>query len=252
LTALPPIRREIIVDAGPETAFAVFTDDIGTWWPVAEHSVFGAGSTVAFESGRIVERAADGRESVWGTVEEWAPGRSLRFSWHPGKEPENASAVHVAFHDRTDHTLIVLEHSGWEAFADPGAARDEYEHGWPAVLDRYGERVSEATGSTWVALMHSPGPDAPTGTSVFEDPRFGAHMSFIGQMRDAGYLVAAGSLADAPGSGMTILRLPGSGRLEEATRLAEQEDAAVKTGLLSVKVRDWGVMVHTLPLGASR
>jgi uncharacterized protein YndB with AHSA1/START domain len=251
LTTLPPIRREIIVDGDPETAFAVFTDDIGAWWPVAEHSVFGAGSTVAFEGGRIIERAADGRESVWGTVQEWEPGRSLRFTWHPGKDAESASTVRVAFHDRTDRTLVVLEHSGWEVFADPGAARAEYDNGWPAVLDQYGAKVSEAAGSTWVALMHSPRPDGPSGTSVFEDPRFRHHLDFIGQMQSAGYLVAAGPLADAPGSGLTILRLPGSGRFADAARLAE-EDAAVKTGLLSVEAHDWDVMVHTLARGGSQ
>lgn len=43
----PPIRREILVDTNPATAFEVFTDDIGRWWPVTEHSVYGAGGTVA-------------------------------------------------------------------------------------------------------------------------------------------------------------------------------------------------------------
>jgi hypothetical protein len=43
----PPIRRQLIVPGGAELAFRVFTDEIGTWWPVGTgHSVFGAGSTV--------------------------------------------------------------------------------------------------------------------------------------------------------------------------------------------------------------
>jgi hypothetical protein len=31
---LPLIRREILVDTDPATAFAVFTDRIGQWWPL--------------------------------------------------------------------------------------------------------------------------------------------------------------------------------------------------------------------------
>ena len=34
------------------------------------HSVFGAGATVAFENGRLVERRGE-EESEWGTVLAW-------------------------------------------------------------------------------------------------------------------------------------------------------------------------------------
>ena len=53
-------------------------------------------------------------------------------------------------------------------------------------------------------------------------------------MREAGYLVAAGPLGDAAGEGMTILRLPGPDRLDEATRLATQDDASVAGGFFTV------------------
>jgi hypothetical protein len=108
-------------------------------------------------------------------------------------------------------TLVVLEHSGWEAFDDPAAARREYENGWPMVLDRYAAGAARPGGYTWVALMHRPGRAAPTDGSICDDPRFAAHVEFLSQMRDAGYLVAAGPMLDEMGSGMTILRLPGEG-----------------------------------------
>jgi hypothetical protein len=41
VSTVPPIRREILVDAGPAVAFEVFTAGIGQWWPVEEHSVHG-------------------------------------------------------------------------------------------------------------------------------------------------------------------------------------------------------------------
>jgi len=49
---LPPIRREILVDTDPATAFEVFTDRIGQWWPLEDLSVYGTGGTVGFTDGR--------------------------------------------------------------------------------------------------------------------------------------------------------------------------------------------------------
>jgi hypothetical protein len=66
-------------------------------------------------------------------------------------------------------------------------------------------------------------------------------------VREAGYLVAAGPMVDAAGEGMTILRLPGSGQLGTATRLATEDDASVVAGLLAVTVRPWKVMMQAWP-----
>ena len=43
---------------------------------------------------------------------------------------------------------------------------------------------------------------------------------------------------------MTILRLPGDGRLGTATRLATEDDASVAGGFLAVTVRPWQVMMR--------
>ena len=98
-------------------------------------------------------------------------------------------------------------------------------------------------GDTWVALLHRPADPAVAG-GVFADPRFGDHVSFLRRMAEAGYLVAAGSLGDRPGEGMTVLRLPGPDRLEEATRLATEDDVSVASGFFTVEVRPWLVVMH--------
>lgn len=149
MSEYPPIRREVLVDAGPEAAFEIFTAGLGRWWPLA------AGKRVA----------------------------------RPGE--------------------------------DDGA-------------------------QTWVALLHRPGPSAPQDGSLFDDPRFAGHVAFLNRMREAGYLIAAGPLADEDGAGMTILRLPGADRLGDAAALATKDDAAVVGGLLSVTVRPWQVMMSVL------
>jgi uncharacterized protein YciI len=250
VSAVPPIRREILVDADPVTAFAVFTERLGRWWPLAELSVYGADATVAFTDGQIIERSADGRAAVWGNVTRWEPPEAVAFSWHPGQPAERASHVEVTFAAAAaGQTRVRLEHSGWEAFADPAAARAEYDHGWPMVLDRYRDDTARPDGAdeedTWVALMHRPGPAAPATGTLFTDPRFAEHVAFLNRMREAGYLVAAGPLPDAAGEGMTILRLPGAGQLSAATRLATEDDTSVSGGFLAVTVRPWHVVMHT-------
>lgn len=97
---------------------------------------------------------------------------------------------------------------------------------------------------TWVALLHQPGPAAPPVESLFQDPRFGEHAAFLGRMSKAGFLVAAGPLADEPGAGMAILRLPGADRLAEATELATTDDTSVASGFFTVTVRPWNVVMH--------
>ena len=56
-----------------------------------------------------------------------------------------------------------------------------------------------------------------------------------------------GPLGDADAEGMTILRLPGPGRLAEATRLATEDDASVAGGFFAVTVRPWQVMMRAEP-----
>jgi uncharacterized protein YciI len=102
--------------------------------------------------------------------------------------------------------------------------------------------MSEA-GDTWIALLHTPADPSVAG-GVFADPRFGDHVAFLQRMAEAGYLVAAGSFADRPGNGMTILRLPGPDRLDEATRLATVEDESVASGFFTVEIRPWAVVLH--------
>jgi uncharacterized protein YciI len=249
MSTVPPIRREILVDADQATAFEVFTEGIGAWWPAGK-SLYGPGHAVAFTDGQLVERSAEGEVAVWGTVTRWEPPAAVAFSWHPGQPAGHASHVEITFAAAAGQTLVTLEHSGWEAREDPAAVRAEYDQGWPAVLDRYRDYAAQHghdDGDTWVALLHRPGPAAPTGGTIFEDPRIAEHFAFLNRMHETGYLIAAGPLPDAAGEGMTILRLPGAGRFAEAARLATEDDTSVSTGFLAVAVRPWRVMLYAKP-----
>jgi uncharacterized protein YndB with AHSA1/START domain/uncharacterized protein YciI len=243
MTSLPPVRREVLVDSGPQKAFEVFTARIGDWWPLGTHSVYGEGGSVAFSGGELVERSASGEISVWGTVTRWEPPHSVAFTWHPGRPADRATEVTVTFAAAGEQTLVTLEHRGWETLADPVGAREEYDAGWPGVLEKYRAEASGPGEASWFALLHAPGPAAPSD-GLFDAPLFREHVAFLGRMRERGYLVAAGPLADAAGDGMTILRLPGGDALAEATRLATEDDLSVARGFFTVRVRPWQVMLR--------
>lgn len=75
--------------------------------------------------------------------------------------------------------------------------------------------ASEKAGSgvAWAALVHTPGPTA--SGPMFQDPRFAHHIAFLRSLDEMGWLVAAGSFADADGEGMTVVRYPESVGLDE-------------------------------------
>jgi uncharacterized protein YndB with AHSA1/START domain len=153
MTELTPVRREVIVPADPTLAFRVFTDRIGTWWPIAELSVHGDGSSVSFVGDTLVETSPGQPDAVWGSVLVWDPPTTVAFTWHPGTNPARASRVRVTFAADGESTRVLLEHSGWESFAHPEQARSEYDHGWPGVLDGYVGAVM--SNPTSVAMLPS-------------------------------------------------------------------------------------------------
>jgi uncharacterized protein YndB with AHSA1/START domain/uncharacterized protein YciI len=244
MSTLPPLRRQIVVPAGPDVAFDVFTAQIGTWWPVDRHSVHGAKSTAEFRDGRLVETGPDGTEALWGTVLEWDPPRLLRLTWHPGHPADRAGRVEVTFVPVADsRTLVTVTHDGWERHADPAGARDEYGNGWPTVLARYAAAVEPAgpggDGPVWLVLSHTA---APGVADPFAHPDFAGHPAFLASLAEHGVLVAAGPFAGT-GEGMTVLRLPDPSGVARIVAAAAEEDLSVVNGVLEVRVRPWVVVM---------
>jgi uncharacterized protein YciI len=240
-----PIRREILVSATPDRAFALFTAHIGRWWPLREFSVFGVDAIVAFEGDHLVERSG-AEVNVWAEVLEWHPPAELRLSWHPGRDAARATDLQVSFTARDDGTMVTLVHSGWERVEDPAAAAEEYGHGWPAVLAAFGGwAVGDTSEATWFALHHRAGPALPDGESVFAQPAFADHLAFLERLNSRGLLIAAGPLPEPPGAGMTIVRVP-AGAEVDVRDLATRDDGSVAKGLLTVEVTPWAVALTAL------
>ena len=142
---LPPIGKAVTVKATPERAFARFTQEMASWWPLRSHSVGEANAeSVRMEGrvgGRIVERTRSGVEYVWGTIDAWEPPHRVAFSWHPGEDPERATHVEVRFSAVGAHTRVELTHRGFERLGPKGSRiRRAYPIGWAYVLGLYADR----------------------------------------------------------------------------------------------------------------
>jgi uncharacterized protein YndB with AHSA1/START domain len=140
-TTIEPVRRSISVGVPAETAFRVFTERMGDWWPIKHYSVH---EDLADEAvmeprlgGAVYERWREGTEN-WGEIAVWEPPHRLVFSWHPGGDPAAATEVEVTFLEEGGTTHVELEHRRWDRLGDRASqVRAGYDDGWQAVLDRY-------------------------------------------------------------------------------------------------------------------
>jgi len=138
---IAPVVKSVTVPLDPAQAFALFTDGIAGWWPLATHSIGGAKATAcAIEprrGGRVYERDADGSEAIWGQVTAWEPPARLVFTWHPGRSGDTAQEIEIRFAACAEGTRVELTHRGWERAGETARQlRDQYESGWELVLRR--------------------------------------------------------------------------------------------------------------------
>ncbi|HEX3824804.1 MAG TPA: SRPBCC family protein [Mycobacteriales bacterium] len=144
------VRRQIVVAASIDDAFAAFIQRFGDFKP-PEHNLLGVPiAETVFEpraGGHIYDRGSDGSECRWARVLAYEPPNRVVFSWDIGPtwqletDAEHASEVEVRFTaEAPDRTTVELEHRnidrhgpGWESLAD-GVGHDQ---GWPLYLDRY-------------------------------------------------------------------------------------------------------------------
>ncbi len=143
MSAIEPVVASVTVPCDPARAFAVFTDGIDRWWPIAGHSIGGEREVEAIVlepalGGRLLERWRVGQEHPWGEVTAWEPPARFACTWRPSLEPGPSTTVEVAFEAVEGGTLVRLTHTGWEVLGDEGRSmRDRYDAGWSGVLTRF-------------------------------------------------------------------------------------------------------------------
>jgi uncharacterized protein YndB with AHSA1/START domain len=148
------LRKAVHVTAPPSVAWRVFTERMGTWWPLATHKIGGAEAVDAVieprVGGRWYERGDDGSTCDWGRVLAWDPYERLVLSWEIGADwrhdPTLQTEVEVRFIAQgSDGTLVELEHRHLERY---GARRERMrglfdgEAGWGGLLAAFARLAS--------------------------------------------------------------------------------------------------------------
>jgi uncharacterized protein YndB with AHSA1/START domain len=153
--AAPVVRRQIVVQAPIERAFAVFTERFGDFKP-PEHNLLRVPIVeTVFEpkvGGHIYDLGTDGSECRWARVLAYDPPDRVVFSWDISpqwtieEDPDNTSEVEVTFVAETPRrTRVELEHRhidrhgpAWPAVRD-GITDDQ---GWLLYLERYADLLT--------------------------------------------------------------------------------------------------------------
>jgi uncharacterized protein YndB with AHSA1/START domain len=149
------IHHQVTVDAPVERAFAIFTEDFGSFKP-RDHNLLAVDiAETVFEpraGGRLFDRGVDGSECQWARVLAYEPPDRVVISWDISPrwevetDLEKTSEVEVRFvAEGPDRTRVELEHrhldrhlDGWQGLrggVDSG-------NGWPLYLRRYAELVA--------------------------------------------------------------------------------------------------------------
>ena len=152
-----PISRTVTVEGSVEDAFRVFTEGMGTWWPLETHSIAvdqqldQKADRLEMEprpGGRIEEVLEDGSRRHWADVVAWEPPHRVAYAWKPNDLPTPPTEVDVRFTAQGEATRVDVEHRGWDRMGELAEqVRPLYasEGGWPLVLGLFANAVRSTT-----------------------------------------------------------------------------------------------------------
>jgi uncharacterized protein YndB with AHSA1/START domain len=156
MTGTAAVTTSIVVDAPADQAFAVFTEDIGSWWPADHHILQAPLASMVFEprvGGHVYDVGTDGSECHWARVLAYEPPTRVVFSWDISlqwqveTDPARTSEVEVRFVPEGEHrTRVELEHrhidrhgDGWEGLRDAVGSPE----GWGSGLQWFAHRLDQ-------------------------------------------------------------------------------------------------------------
>jgi uncharacterized protein YndB with AHSA1/START domain len=152
--ATAAVSKVITVEAPRDRAFRVFTEEIGSWWPLEDYTIGSEKAETAViepaAGGRWYERGVDGSECEWGRVIAYEPPERVVLAWQISAEwrydADIESEVEVRFVAESEtRTRVELEHRGLEAYGDQAQhmqAIFDSPQGWGRLLEAFARAAS--------------------------------------------------------------------------------------------------------------
>lgn len=149
------VRKVVNVQAPQSVAWRVFTEKMGTWWPLANYKIGNAKAVDAvvepFVGGRWYERGEDGSTCDWGEVLSWEPPSRLVLSWDIDAnwkyDANLKTEIELRFIAQGNNTTRVeLEHRYLDRYGDRrDQMRDIFETGgdWGKVLQMFAKMAEK-------------------------------------------------------------------------------------------------------------
>lgn len=133
------IQKSLLLPCAPAHAFALLTEQAGTWWPPDRRHTKDPNSAIFIErGGRFYERATDGTEVELGVVKVFEPPRRLLLDWYPGSGPAEPTHVEIVLAPEGTGTRVSLVHRPGPSSADQYAKKAAaYERSWALVFDAW-------------------------------------------------------------------------------------------------------------------
>ena len=140
--SMEPVRKSVAVARGVDEAFKLFTEGIGSWWPLEKYSIGEERvRDVIFEprmGGKIIEIWDDGSEHSWADILEYDPPNRFVLAWQPNPGRPAPTELEVRFIAEGSGTRVELDHRGWERLGhEAKESRAGYDGGWVLTLQRY-------------------------------------------------------------------------------------------------------------------
>jgi uncharacterized protein YciI/uncharacterized protein YndB with AHSA1/START domain len=233
---VPPVRKELIVNAAPERAFRIFTDSMDRWWPREHHIGQSPMKKIIVEpgvGGRWYSISEDGSECDIGKVLAWEPPRRLVLGWQITAEwkfdPAFVTEVELGFTaEGPKSTRVAFEHRNLERYAEAAIAlRKQLDDpgGWNGGLERYARTIAMKA-----VVLYESAPDVMAKAPL----HFPAHKVRLDAFQARGDLLAVGTFADPREGSMSVFLT------REAADEFVREDPFVLNGVVSrVTIKDW-------------
>src|ERR671913_244203 len=172
----------------------------------------------------------------------WEPPHRILFTWHPGREEDDASEVEGRFAPDGGGTRVELEHRGWEAFGESAIARRRGYVGpgaWGHVLDHFTDGAEDRPESVNLSVL-----DAAYAAFFAEAERGGFGPPPDGEW-DAAQVLAHVALNDLAMSAVAHAFVQGRRELSFANEVCQDRE------VLDAFVRDAGDLSELVARGRS-
>lgn len=234
--SVPPVTKQLVVNASQAHAFRVFTVGMDRWWPRQHHIGASPMKEIIVEprpGGRWFTVCQDGSECDIGRVLAWEPPGRLLLAWQITSgwkyEPSFVTEVEVLFTPiGARRTRVDFEHRQLDRYGEAAAAlRTQLDDpkGWLITLEQFARSAAQKA-----VVIYESAPDVLATAPI----HYPAHKARVDAFHARGELLAIGLFGDPREGSMAVFR-----SRDEAAEFVREDPFVVNGVVAKVTIKDW-------------